>query len=437
MKKFIKENRQFLIFIASIIMLMGFLGAVFFVLYQSVQSNAIEARRNEVERVAEKVDDLLEESSNTLKMSAYQVEVMMESGAKQEELLRYLTETFNAYSRVIDSAYSDLYGVFARKFMDGSGWVPSSDYVPESRPWYLAARNGGEEIAVVSSYYDMATGANRMCVSKCLADQRSVIAMDIDLDRIRKIVKAFSVDNSTEGIMVLDEDFFVVAHSDRTQIGNEYAKEEGTLGRMIADRLASDSDSNWFKLNYSGTSYLVSTADINFGWKAVTVAEERALMKRTNILALEMVMALLVLIAAVFIVYMNFRKKRHESLRLNSQLQAVAGIYEGMYQIDLKEDTFQEIKVNDETRQILGEQRDKAQYCIRTVMDELTEGHFKKAVFEFIDFSTMDDRLAGKRSIMREFVSSKNERCSVRFVPVSRDSDGKLTIVIVLVEKYT
>ncbi len=436
MKNALKENRQFLIFVTSIIVLMGFLGVVFSALYRNVRNDNIVSKRAEVAKVAEKVNDFLEEGTNALKLSAYQVEAMMDAGTKPDEILRYLSETYHAYSRVIDSDYSDLYGVFQRKFLDGSGWVPGSDYIAESRPWYLAARNAGEEVAAVSSYYDMATGNVMMSLSKCLSDQRSVISIDISLDKIRKIVKSFAVENDQEIVMVLDKDCFVVAHSDRTQIGADYAKEEGTLGRAIADSFLSESDKDWYEISFDSVGYLLMTAETDQGWKAVTLSKTDDLMGTVNFLIFVMVLSMAVIICAIFIVYMNFRKKRHEAVKLNNQLQAVAGIYEAMYQVNLREDTFQEIKVNDETKQILGEKTDQAQYCIRTVMDELTEGHFKKSVFDFIDFSTLDARLSDNRSILREFVSNRNERCSVRFVPVTRDEEGKLETIIVLVERY-
>lgn len=436
MKNALKENRQFLIFITSIIVLMGFLGVVFSALYRNIRSNMIASKRTEVEQVAEKIDDFLEEGTNALKMSAYQVEAMMDAGAKSEDILRYLSETYNAYSRVIDNDYFDLYGVFQRMFLDGSGWVPGSGYIAESRPWYLAARNAGEEVASVSSYYDMATGKVMMSLSKCLSDKRSVISIDISLDKIRKIVKSFAVESGQEMVMVLDEDCFVVAHSDKTQVGAEYAKEEGTLGRVIADCFLDDSNKDWYEFSFGGVDYLMTAAGTDQGWKAIIVSRREELMATVNMLIFEMVASMVLIIGAIFIVYMNFRKKRYEAVRLNNQLQAVAAIYDGMYQINLKDDTFQEIKVNDETRQILGEKSDQAQYCIRTVMDELTEGHFKKPVFDFIDFSTLDARLGDRRSIMREFVSNSNERCSVRFVPVSRDEEGKLETIIVMVERY-
>ncbi len=431
------KNRQLLIYVLSIVIISVFFGVLYRYISRDVSNSLIASRQGEIRQVAGQVQEFLLEGTDSLRLSAYRIEIMLASGADSQEIRAYLEEMTNAYMRVIDSSFTGIYGVFRGEYIDGTGWTPAPDFVAESRPWYMAARKAGTEITMVDPYYDLQTGTIMMSLSKGLSDMKSVISMDVALEGIRKIVKEFAAENDREDILVLDDRFFVVGSSDRTQIGADYASENGTIGRMIADCLSEESDRYYHEFKFDGVRYLMTEAEIEKGWYAVSLIKQNEYMRPVGRIRLGLILILMVILFSITVIYLSFRNRQRELTGLKAQLKSVAGIYEGMYYIDIRNDTFSELMVSPDAGQILGERHEKAQYDIRAVMDEMTESHFKKAVFDFIDFSTLGSRLNGKRTIMREFVSSRNERCCIRFIPVTADEAGQPETVVVLIERYS
>ena len=64
-----------------------------------------------------------------------------------------------------------------------------------------------------------------------LSDGKSVLAMDVSLEPIQQIIE--EVASATEGgqAFILNENGYVVAHSDKSQLGKNYLEETDGLGR--------------------------------------------------------------------------------------------------------------------------------------------------------------------------------------------------------------
>ena len=52
----------------------------------------------------------------------------------------------------------------------------------------------------------------------------------------------------------------------------------------------------------------------------------------------------------------------------------------------------------------------------------------------FIDLNTLEERLAGKNSIIHEFIDKKTGWCRSRFIPVDYDENGRLLHVLFCIE---
>ena len=62
-----------------------------------------------------------------------------------------------------------------------------------------------------------------------------------------------------------------------------------------------------------------------------------------------------------------------------------------------------------------------------------TKAHRKEAL-EFVDITTVEDRLRGKNTIVHEFTGKVSGWCRERFIPVDYDADGRLWHVLYCVE---
>jgi len=75
------------------------------------------------------------------------VEKMLYTDKTNQEILEFLIET-NGYFKAEQSSLPDfmkVYGYIRGEFLDGSGWVPPTDYDPTKRPWYISAQQNGVE----------------------------------------------------------------------------------------------------------------------------------------------------------------------------------------------------------------------------------------------------------------------------------------------------
>ena len=64
----------------------------------------------------------------------------------------------------------------------------------------------------------------------------------------------------------------------------------------------------------------------------------------------------------------------------------------------------------------------------------MTDEQYMDDMMEFIDFSTLDERMKELNTITMEFVGNKSGWCRARFIAVDYDEDGKLSRVLWLVE---
>ncbi len=126
-------------------------------------------------------------------------------------------------------------------------------------------------------------------------------------------------------------------------------------------------------------------------------------------------------------------QKRME--KLHSQLLSIAETYRTVHDIDLIHDTFTDIVTNSNSiNAIIGDNHDYAQMTIYKAMAHIEDLPSKAAMAEFVDFSTLDERLNGKKTIATEFLNPNNVWCKGRFIASERTADGRLSHVLFIVE---
>ena len=426
-----KERR--LLMLTSILCALIIL-CVFGMLYSNSQKNIYVSRHRETMQIANEVYVYLSRAEGTITNSAQIIDNMQQRDEGLPAILNYLTEESRVYAQSIDSNFTGMYGVFDGTWLDGTGWEPDADYVPEERPWYLAAKEAGGQVAYVTPYLDAQTKTVMISLSRLLSDNKSVVSMDISMDEIQRIVRKYSVNSDWDSIMILDGSFFSIAHSDPEQVGMSFSESEDTIGNAIYQSFSPGED-GYFTFRYDGKKYVAFVDDIGGRWHAVTVIRRSLLFRDIRLILYALIAVLIMLFAVLYYIFLTFSRKRLESEDLRKQIKAVSGVYLTMHQFDLEKDTITEITVNEDTRRVLQNRQDHAQYNLRMVMDKLTEERFKKSMFAFIDLSTLSERLKGKKTLTKEFVGTKNGRCCARFVPVEWGEDGQLKTVIWMVEK--
>ena len=144
---------------------------------------------------------------------------------------------------------------------------------------------------------------------------------------------------------------------------------------------------------------------------------------------------------AMYLVEDIDREKRERDLTLeavkqmNEQISSVANIYFTMQEIDLRTDTLNEIKTKvRRVTELIGGKKDGAQATMYAVMDQMSDESTRASIHEFIDLSTLGERLRSTNTVTEEFLSTKGIWSRARFIVSKRANDGTIERVLWLVE---
>ena len=302
------------------------------VLQQQCELNALESARE--------YDRCLLTRANIVTVAGYAVDTMMKSGRDNHAILEYLTAETNYIVATLDPSTTGIYGLINGEYLDGSGWIPDADFVPTERPWYIETLKSNHEITFVEPYLDMQTETVMMTVTDLLTDEKSVIAMDVSLDPIQRIIE--EVSSSTEGsqAFVMDAGGIVVAHSDRSQLGRNYLTAADSLGHSIAERILVKGQMK-FDLSTEEGEFSVYVDKLEGGWYSISLINSDIWYRPLQRTVIAFGVGLALLITFLCVVF----------LRLNTKNQALQRLHT---RIDQEERRGNELQVLSETDRMTG-----------------------------------------------------------------------------------
>ena len=114
-------------------------------------------------------------------------------------------------------------------------------------------------------------------------------------------------------------------------------------------------------------------------------------------------------------------------------LNALSKIYISIYTFDLKKDIEYPFKSN-EYIDMWSKNVEGAQNKTYNTMKNLTEEKHVDMMLEFVNLSTLDERMKGKSDIAIVFKGKINGWCRARFIAIDYDEDGSLHNVVYTVE---
>lgn len=426
--------RDFIAFIVIFIFAIVFFYFDFNTLYKLEKENIVHEGENSAIQSAQELNYYLLTSIDTVKLASYTLDNMLDNHASSAEILSYLEEESANISGAIDKNYTGLYGCFRGEYLDGIGWVPDDDYIVTERPWYLDALESDGEIIFVNPYLDAQTGTVMMTVSRLLSDKESVIALDLSLVEMQNIIEKIMENTDSEYAMVLDSEGGVVAHSDSGELGKNYLEEKNSLGSTIAKELFTTGKQQ-FQITYKAVKYVVYAKEIGDGWYSISVINGTLFFKPLRTIIVISILAIIIFAVILSMIFYNISSKHIMTNKLNQQLESIAHIYVSMHDIDLINNTFFEISNNaEDLTKLLGDSRDNAKETLQSIMDIMTSERSKKIVLDFIDFSTLDERLANTDTITVEFIDREDVWCRGRFVVSERNEAGNPTHILWMVE---
>jgi PAS domain S-box-containing protein len=181
-----------------------------------------------------------------------------------------------------------IFDVFDGKFLSGDGeWPLPEDYIPQSRPWYIAAVEADGDIGVTKPYIDIKTDKVAITFSRRIFDDEGnplgITCLDMTLDKISGYAVNTVVVQDSYGIL-FDNDFYVLAHPLPLYLGKPLGNmndgpaivNELLAGRNISERKATD---------YNGDTCVLFLNRLDNGWYLAVVAYEKSYYKSVTLIA--------------------------------------------------------------------------------------------------------------------------------------------------------
>lgn len=315
-----REKRQYIMTLLFTLLALIFMVAFNFItFYSNAVSNMIEMGESALSEETEQLGAYLAKGMDVVQVTAITVEYMMQQGASAEDIERFLLEQSERYKEDIDVNFTGIYGLFRGTYIDGIGWVPPADYVPQEREWYIAAAEAGGRPTVVSPYLDAQTNTVMISVSQLLYDNESVLSIDIVLDQIQVITRDIKLDGMGYGF-VIDREGLVVAHSDETEKGKNYY--DNTETAKLLDEVYVN-QGNTFRTKISGEDCTVFTDTVLDEWYVTMIISNTKLYHEIrgilvqNIIICVIVFALITGFCTVAFHKIGMHMRREEESRRN------------------------------------------------------------------------------------------------------------------------
>jgi signal transduction histidine kinase/DNA-binding response OmpR family regulator len=169
------------------------------------------------------IETSLQEPKATFVGISESVRLMILRNASSDEIHQYLINISDHLAEDIDLRHysGGVFGVFrcfdcaGMVYLDGSGWEPSDDYDPTTRPWYEIAILADGEIGMTDPYYSLAFDALTVTYSRLLYDDGGeslgVVSLDVMLGHITEFAIGTRLTYDGYGILS-DANLDVIAH---------------------------------------------------------------------------------------------------------------------------------------------------------------------------------------------------------------------------------
>lgn len=307
-------GKQFIFtIVVTLIALVSMVTVNFLSFYNKASDDMIALGKSNLSQESEKLNNYLLKGMDVLQVTTISVEYMMKGGASSKEIEDFLVEQSERYKEDIDPNFTGIYGFFHGGYIDGIGWVPDDDYVPQEREWYISALRGNGKPVVVSPYLDAQTNTVMVSVSQLLYDGESVVSLDIVMDEIQILTEDINFDGMGYGF-VIDKEGLVVAHSDEEQKGKNY-QQQADMRELTEIIYKGESDA--FDIIINGEKCTVFTDVIMDDWYvAMIVSNTKLFHDVREMISRDVIVSVIVFLIIVVFCSITFYRLRWHMKKL-------------------------------------------------------------------------------------------------------------------------
>ena len=424
-----KERRPFIFFGTGILVVFLIMAAVFYCLYQVSRTNLINTWNDSATQLSREIEFYLNTPKDAVHFSARKVEEMISENRSNEDILSFLREETGVYSTVIDDNSTGIYGYCRGEYLDGSGWTVPEDYVPEARPWYIAAKEANGDITFVKPFLNLQTGTMMMSVCKLLDDKESVLSMDIFLDGIQKLEEKMFASKKVSAALVIDKSGTIVSHSDASRIGTDLIREGSEGEKELAGKIFGIKHGYFTNAGERGKE-IVFCDQINNDWYSVLILDEKEILGSIRYIYVASALGLAVVLFIFWMIISIYLRKHREAGELSSEIGALSDIYSNMDILDLKHGTVKTIRSGEEVRGVFREKNDHLNVPVKEIVKALASESSRSILEQFMDLATIRNRMGNLNTISHEYVDTTGKWNRMHFIVSKREANGDISKVI-------
>lgn len=227
-------------------------------------------------------------------------------------------------------------------YLDGSGWIPDSDWILVERDWYVDGKDN-EEFAFGEPYYDSMTG--QVCVSASVLVDYSkatrVLATDVYLDYVATLVQDIADKSDAEAFLVTNSSQTIIAHNDSDMMALTLESDGiDSLYREVSKAII-DNRAGFVTVNGDDGVYYVCLSPVdNTDWYLVTYVKEKTVL--ADLYKMQGIMIAIAVGAAVILIFVVLRMMNKVVKPVREMTTVIDKIAEGDFSHNL------EAKGNDE-----------------------------------------------------------------------------------------
>lgn len=224
---------------------------------------------NQIQAYSAKIDGYLKVHGNTITTIDNYLETMPDFN--NEKVLSYLAEEFKK-----NKSTTDIYvGLMDKTFLDGSGWIPKSDFDCTKRVWFTGAIDKND-LCYGDPYFDLTTETMAVAISKPIVRDNKVIgvvSLDVDL---KVLAETVDESKSSDGIygFALDSKNNIIVHPNEAYMPKEdkLVSIGNVLGNIFSIAAEINNSNGVYNTNkikdYDGLErFIMYTTIPSTGWK--------------------------------------------------------------------------------------------------------------------------------------------------------------------------
>ena len=277
--------------------------------YNVSVTGVFEDGENKVKMTATHLENYLTVAEATLRVAADNVERLVQNRASSEEILTSLTNQTKMQPKEFDEYSTGIYAYVNGIYMDGTGWIPPDDYVPESRTWYKAALDAAGKIVIVSPYVDAQTGSVVITLAKSIPSSEgfhSMVCLDVAINYIRNVTE--KTDIAGRGwSMVVNTDGFIIAHRNEFFNGKNISD---IYGSEFLDKMSAVNDGKFNEIIDDEKCTVFVCPIMNQWFELIVVSNAELFENVYSQLLTNIMVSLLVFFLISFFYYLGYKNEQ-------------------------------------------------------------------------------------------------------------------------------